>query len=108
MLKQQQLLILPQKGGDNMYTGLEYYWKQRLSQGKYVLSEIKAKLQKAYYVDEALTEEQYNELLNYAETHVDTSYQPNTTLASLQEENNALTAVVDDLTATIISMSIEE
>ena len=73
-----------------------------------MLSEIKAKLQKAYYVDEALTEEQYNELLNYAETHVDTSYQPNATLDSLQAENKALMATIDDLTATIISMSIAE
>ena len=91
-----------------MYTGLEYYWQQRLSQGKYVLSEILNKLQKAYYVDEVLTEEQYNYLVAYATDNVDVNYQPNATLDSLQAENKALMATIDDLTATIISMSIAE
>lgn len=96
-------------------TGLEIYWKERLKQGKYVVENIKIMLQKAYYVDGAITEDQYNELVTYAEEHADPNYKPNVTLESLQQENMALrqtteeqSQVIDEIMFNIIPTLIGE
>ena len=80
-----------------MYIGLEIYWKERLKQGKFILEDIKASLQKAHYVDNAITEEEYINLLAYAEDHVDPNYKPNLTLNELEEQNKLLKEVIEKL-----------
>lgn len=66
-------------------------------QGKYVLSEIEVQLQKAYYVDNAISETQYTDLLNYAKEHIDPNYVPNKTLKELQQENENLRTIIKQL-----------
>ena len=73
------------------YTGLFEYWKLRLNQGQYVVSEIKKQLQKCYYIDEAITEAEYTELIALTVEKADPTYKPNMTLKELQEQNRKLT-----------------
>lgn len=77
------------------YTGLYEHWKVRLMQGQFVASEIIKQLQKCYFIEVAIAEHEYLELINLANQKADPNYQPNLTLKELQDQNKILKEIIE-------------
>ncbi len=73
-----------------LYVGLYENWKIRLQQGFFVAADVQAKLHDAYYVDNAITKNEYDDLLRMSNECARPDYKPTKTLKELEEQNKEL------------------